>query len=410
MAKVELEQETSGQALSPPPPELVVGIPGLADVTKIRSAAAQWHGSGLRVAVVYPCGPGMRESQEVLDEGSNVRLVAREMPASSSAIPPWLGQPSVYAVLLGEAESLGASTCAILNPDLAAFTPRAVDALAHPVLAGECDLAMPIYRAGRFEGLLTQAILAPVTRALYGKRVRYPLAQDFALSAAFLPQLRAALSTPAGAQGLLWPATQAAVRDRKICQVHLAVHHENVAVGVDVSTLLQLIVAPFFADIEQNASLWQRVRGSQPTMEIAGEGMPAGEPTAETLPDPRPMVDAFLLGQRNLQELWSLVLPPVTLLDLKRLSRLPLESFRMPDALWARVVYDFALAYRLRVLGRGHLLGALAPLYLGWVGSRVLEVGGTTPIGPRQEELERAFEQNKPYLVQRWRWPDRFNP
>jgi hypothetical protein len=24
--------------------------------------------------------------------------------------------------------------------------------------------------------------------------------------------------------------------------------------------------------------------------------------------------------------------------------------------------------------------------------------------------LERAFEQNKPYLVQRWRWPDRFNP
>jgi hypothetical protein len=222
--------------------------------------------------------------------------------------------------------------------------------------------------------------------------------------------LRAALSTPAAAQGLLWPATHAAVRDRKICQVRLAVHHENVAAGVDLSTLLQLILTPFFADIEQNASVWQRVRGSQPTMEMPGEAVPPSEPIAETVPDPRPMVDAFLLGQRNLQELWSLVLPPVTLLDLKRLSRQPLESFRMPDALWARVVYDFALAFRLRVLSRGHLLGALAPLYLGWVGSRVLEVGATAPIGPRQEELERAFEQNKPYLVQRWRWPDRFNP
>jgi hypothetical protein len=122
------------------------------------------------------------------------------------------------------------------------------------------------------------------------------------------------------------------------------------------------------------------------------------------------MVEAFQLGQRNLQEVWSLVLPPVTLLDLKKLSRQPLETFRMPDALWARVVYDFALAYRLRTLSRGHLLGAMTPLYLGWVGSRVLEAEGMATTGARQEQLERAFEQNKPYLVQRWRWPDRFNP
>jgi len=135
-----------------------------------------------------------------------------------------------------------------------------------------------------------------------------------------------------------------------------------------------------------------------------------GETSAETSPDPRPMVEAFQLGQRNLQEVWSLVLPPVTLLDLKKMSRQPLESFRMEDALWARVVYDFALAYRLRTLSRGHLLGAMAPLYLGWVGSRVLEVEGATSSVARQEQLERVFEQNKPYLLQRWRWPDRFNP
>jgi len=56
------------------------------------------------------------------------------------------------------------------------------------------------------------------------------------------------------------------------------------------------------------------------------------------------------------------------------------------------------------------LLGAMAPLYLGWVGSRALEVESGVPAGQRQEQLDRAFEQNKPYLVQRWRWPDRFNP
>ena len=28
----------------------------------------------------------------------------------------------------------------------------------------------------------------------------------------------------------------------------------------------------------------------------------------------------------------------------------------------------------------------------------------------RTERLYRAYEANKPYLVSRWRWPDRFNP
>ena len=50
----------------------------------------------------------------------------------------------------------------------------------------------------------------------------------------------------------------------------------------------------------------------------------------------------------------------------------------MPDELWARIVYDFALAYRMRRLSRTHVLGALTPLYLGWVASYTQEVGGVT--------------------------------
>lgn len=409
MAKVEVEEESGGQSQGPPQTELVVGLPGAVDIAQVRSVAEQWNGSGRRIAVVHPSMPGMSEALNTPNELSDVRLVALELASSTSVTPPWLGQAPVYAALLAQAESLGASACAILNPDLEAFTPAAIDVLVRPILDGECDLAMPLYRAGRFDGLLNQAILAPLTRALYGKRVRYPLAQDFAVSAAFLPGLRQSVSTPLAGQGLLWPATEAALRYKTICQVYLPVHHENASAGLDLSSLLQLVVGPLFADMERHASLWQRVRGSQSTAESGGESV-LGEATPETSPDPRPMVEAFQLGQRNLQEIWSLVLPPVTLLELKKLGRLPLESFRMEDALWARIVYDFALAYRLRTLSRGHLLGALAPLYLGWVGSRVLEAESAAPAGARQEQLERTFEQNKPYLLQRWRWPDRFNP
>jgi hypothetical protein len=409
MAKVEVEEHTGGSSQSAPQAELVVGLPGLVDVERVRAVAAQWSGIGHRVAVVHPCVPGMSEALETLGEGGEVRVVAREIAAAANATAPWLGQPAVYAALLAEAESLGANACVILNPDLAAFTPVAVDALLRPIREREYDLTMPLYRVGPFDGLLNQAILAPVTRSLYGKRVRYPLAQDFAVSAGFLPGLRQSISTPAAGQGLLWPATDAVLREKKVCQVYLPVHHEYSAAGMDLPALLQQIVGPLFADMDRHASLWQRVRGSHSITESGTEPLGDEAPTG-TSPDPRPMVEAFQLGQRNLQELWSLVMPPVTLLELKKLSRQALESFRMPDALWSHVVYDFGLAYRLRTLSRGHLLGAMAPLYLGWVGSRVLEVESGVPWVPRQEQLERAFEQTKPYLLQRWRWPDRFNP
>jgi hypothetical protein len=122
------------------------------------------------------------------------------------------------------------------------------------------------------------------------------------------------------------------------------------------------------------------------------------------------MLQSFHLAYSNLQEIWSLVLPPHTLLGLKHLSVMPQDGFRMPDNLWTRIVYDFVLAYRLRTLNRNHLMGALTPLYLAWVASHLILVHSGVPPERHIEELAVAFETDKPYLVSRWRWPDRFNP
>jgi hypothetical protein len=122
------------------------------------------------------------------------------------------------------------------------------------------------------------------------------------------------------------------------------------------------------------------------------------------------MLDAFRLAYTNLREIWSLVLPPNSLLGLKRLSVTDAATFRLPDNLWARIVFDFLLAYRLRTINRGHLLGALIPLYLAWVASHInITVSGINA-EHHIEAVAAAFEAEKPYLVSRWRWPDRFNP
>jgi len=54
----------------------------------------------------------------------------------------------------------------------------------------------------------------------------------------------------------------------------------------------------------------------------------------------------------------------------------------------------------------------MTPLYLAWVASYALdlETAGPKALEQRLEHLSVAFESGKPYLVSRWRWPDRFNP
>ena len=430
MAKVEVPEEARKQVHEADTADLLIAIPTAVNLEELRAAATETlrrmpaisepgveHSlSGLRAAVVYPRAGGGRETESDVSvhldpagTGSEVRFLPFAPPGEPSVIP-LLGVSSTYRALFGIARELGVAACAVVGSDLAILKAGQLMPLLAPVLEGGFDLALPIYPLGKFEGLLNSAILAPLTRALYGKRVRFPLAPDSAISAKLLPEFEQPLQrTASQGQALFWLATEAALRDRRICQVYTDVSHPVPAEGIDLSTLLTQIVGSLFTEMESKAALWQRVRGSQP-VEILGAA-PA-PPTDGAAVDVSSMLETFTLGFRNLQEVWSLVLPPVTLLELKRMTRMAVEQFRMPDELWVHIVYDFALAHRLRTLSRAHLLGALTPLYLGWVASHVLEVGQMRAHEAEQrvERLARAYEDGKPYLLSRWRWPDRFNP
>lgn len=81
------------------------------------------------------------------------------------------------------------------------------------------------------------------------------------------------------------------------------------------------------------------------------------------------------------------------------------DDCNFPDELWVKTVYEFAIAYRRRVINRDHLLQALAPIYRGRVSSYLLENhrADLTAIEERREALQMEFERMKPYLVEGWR-------
>lgn len=292
-----------------------------------------------------------------------------------------------------------------LGPETGSLGTRALQELAGAALINSADLVVPRYSLPPRAGLVNSAILYPLTRALFASRTRFPLAIDLGMSRRMVERMAAAAQRfPTPSESLLWPVNEAALAGFTIEELAVGQRVFPQPAEPDINTILAQVTGSLFADVDAKAAFWQRTRPLAPRN--GAPQTPAAAPPA----DIGPMLEAFRLAYTNLQEIWSLVLPPNSLLGLKRLSLTDAAAFRMPDNLWARIVFDFLLAYRLRTINRGHLLGALIPLYLAWVASHVNVTAGGVDPERHIEAVASAFEADKPYIVARWRWPDRFNP
>ena len=80
------------------------------------------------------------------------------------------------------------------------------------------------------------------------------------------------------------------------------------------------------------------------------------------------------------------------------------ESFHLDDELWARVVLDFACAYKRHPLSRGVILRSFTALYLGRVASFVRETETlvAAEVEEKIEQLCLTFENLKPHLIAQW--------
>ena len=345
-------------------------------------------------------------------EDQPVFVVPWTLLGPNTSIAPVQNMANAYQSVLAAGDKLGARAACVLASDLQTLTSEWISRLVQPVLQLGFDLVTPWYAHGKFEGLLNNCLISPLTRALYGARIQNPMGPDLAISRRLYQRILGLEQGTRPAPGLHAPTSIAATAvcsGFRICQAHVGVRRYPPTDWNNLSSLLAQVLGPLFLDVERNAACWQRPRES---VHIPSFGDRIAMPEDHGAADVGRMLELFRLGTRDLLEVWSLVLPPTTLFGLRKLSSLPTEQFRMPDELWAQVVYDFALGHRLRTINRDHLLRAMTPLYLGWLASYALEMQTATVRAAEQrlDQLCRAFEATKPYLVSRWRWPDSFNP
>ena len=404
--------------------DILVGIPTYNNADTIRPLMRAAQNGAVQFssykAVVMQADGGsvdstVQSARDALGNWPNLIQVSyplypvHRLAVSSQSIP---GRDSAFQTIFSTAERLGVQACCIIEPDIKTVTPDWIGSLVQPVLESGFDFVAPRYLRHKYEGILTNGILYPMVRALFGKQIRQPMGSDFGFSGAFI---RHCVSDKNWNREIeryavdLRTTIEAILSGFKLCQALLGPRPVKRDQLPDLSTILMETVGSLFGQVELTAEHWQRVHGSET---VPAFGLRFDSEPDDSAIDVRPMIEKFRLGFVNLQDIWGLILPPATLLELKRMSRQTDESFRFPDELWVRAIYDFAVAYRLRTIGRDHLMGALTPLYLAWVASFILSVSGLRPaeVPARVERLCKTYEAEKPYLISRWRWPDRFMP
>lgn len=411
-AEVREQLESIGQA------DIVIGIPSfnnaqtIGHVVRAVQAGLAKYFPERKAVIVNSDGGSSDGTMEVVHNSAiadfNAILLHHRVEPVSKIIFPYSGIPgkgSAFRTIFEIAEALDAKACAVVDSDLRSITPEWVELLLKPILDDDYDYVSPLYHRHKFDGTITNSIVYPLTRALYGKRVRQPIGGDFGFSGE-LAQFylsKDVWQTDVARFGIdIWMTTTAIANGFKVTQSFLGAKiHDAKDPGTDLSNMLYQVVSATFDLMETYDKVWIPIHGSEPVPAFGFEYTVGLEPVSVNTVR---MLKVFREGLDNLGDIWRDILGAGDFGEVARLSELTDEAFRFPVALWTRVIYDYALAFHKRTMPVEHLIKSMTPLYIGKTASFILTAKdmGQQEAEAEIENLCLEFENNKDYLITNW--------
>jgi glucosylglycerate synthase len=317
-----------------------------------------------------------------------------------------LSQGGAFRTMLAAADLLRAKACAVISPGASNLTPACISALLKPVARENFDYVAPLYRRHKFDGLLARHLLYPMSRAIFGKRIRELHSDEFGFSCRLGShwldqngwQNEALQFSPQ-----IWMAVGAISSDFRCCQTFLGQKtHPATSSGTEIVAAVRRTVAALFSCMESQQLVWMERTGSEPVPTIGSDHDLTSEPLRV---NPKEMLEMFRSGVSELTTILETVLEPGTHAEIQRIAALDDRRVTIPADVWVRTLYEFAAAYHHSVLNRDHLIQALVPLYRGSIYSFLLEHYDSSPeeIEAGTETLCLEFEHQKPYLLEKWK-------
>ena len=178
--------------------DLMVGIPSFGNaetigyVVRATTAGMVQYFPELKPILVNSDGgspddtPRVAVSTESPDYLEKVILVSpkHKLQRISFTYQGTSGKGTAVRALFEVARELKVKAMVMVDSDLRSIVPEWVELLAGPILKGGYDFVAPMYARYKYDGTITNNISYPLTRALYGTRIRQPIGGDFARLAA----------------------------------------------------------------------------------------------------------------------------------------------------------------------------------------------------------------------------------
>jgi hypothetical protein len=349
--------------------------------------------------------PGLVTAASIDDVRRTPNLHAlRTLHSISTQYPGSPGSAPALRTILAAAVLLRAKASVVVSPDATNLEPDWIPRLLQPVYREDSDLVTPLYRRNKFDGLLLTNLLYPMTRALYGWKIREPYATEFGFSGRLASQFlgREIWNDESWQSGPQIYFTLAAMAGGfRLHQSFLGSKVLTERSSADLVPALRQTVGVLFSSLEPNFPVWSTKAGSQP-VPTAG---PDPEFTLESLRVNRKRLrEMFVVGVAELEPVFRSILSPATLAELQRIATLGEVELHYSPELWVKTVYEFASSYHKSVIARDHIIQALASLFRGRVFTFLMENrnGSAQDVENNVESLCLEFEKWKPYLLEVW--------
>ena len=309
--------------------------------------------------------------------------------------------------LFQKALELEAKAVIVIDADLKSMSPIWIRNLAEP-LFDDYDFVAPLYIRHKYDVTVTNSIAYPLTRSLYGRRVRQPIGGDVGFSNQVTRSFaESRIWDEAIAHfGIdVWMTTNAVKSHGSIIQSFMGRPkvHKIRDIDSQVGLIFEDVVGTIFELMLHFESFWKEVKWSRPTG-VYGFGLGDIEVPPPVNLDTHGLWEKFVSGVKKRWDIYSTVLERDNLIKLEEVMDIPAMGFEFPAGLWTKLVYDFAVAYKHELRNRGELVRSLIPLHYGKTLSFVLE---TEAMNNQQveeyiEDQCLQFEKTKPYLLDRW--------
>ncbi len=415
--KIELAESVRAKIADLKEVDILVGIPSfnsaktIAHVVQAAEAGLSKYFPDRRSLLVNSDGGSSDGTMDVVRQANvdfDSVLLNHRNGGFHKLVTPYHGIPgkgSAFRTIFEIARELKVKACAVVDSDLRSITPEWIELLIKPVLEEDYDYVSPYYMRHKYDGTITNTIVYPLTRALYGRRIRQPIGGDFGFSgklASFYLD-KDVWETDVARFGIdIWMTTTAVANGFRICQAFLGAKiHDAKDPGADLSAMLHQVVSSVFNLMEEYSGTWRAIGGSEPVSTFGFVYSVGLEPINVNLDK---MIEKFQMGVKELVPLYKSFLPEDVLSFLNGLADRPRGAFAFPDTLWVKTIFHFALACHRKVMSQEHIIKSLTPLYLGKVASFVIETWDSTAneVEGRLEELCLSFEREKSYLIERW--------